>query len=78
MIQSREKEGQTDVSSALKRFNDHYSGLWENRKFRFSTTTITTFLGFLYRTGHGELKNSKKWDFLNNRGGGRKTFLGPN
>ena len=37
-IQPGEKEGQTDVSSALKRFYDHYRGFWENHKFRFSTT----------------------------------------
>ena len=32
-IQPGEKEGQTDVSSALKRFYDHYRGYWENSKF---------------------------------------------
>ena len=32
-IQSGEKEGQTDVSSALKKFYDHYRGYWENLKF---------------------------------------------
>ena len=31
-IQPGEKEGQTDVSSALKRFYDHYRGFWENLK----------------------------------------------
>ena len=48
-IQPGEKEGQTDVSSALKKFYDHYRGFWENRKFWFSTTVLTIFLGFLYR-----------------------------
>ena len=32
-IQPGEKEGQTDVSSALKRFYDHYRGFWENLRF---------------------------------------------
>ena len=31
-IQPGEKEGQTDVSSALKMFYDHYRGYWENIK----------------------------------------------
>ena len=34
-IQPGEKEGQTDVSSALKMFYGHYSGFWENLIFRF-------------------------------------------
>ena len=78
MIQPGEKEGQTDVSSALKRFYDHYSGLWENRKFWFSTTALTTFLGFLYRKAPLKLKICQNQDFLKNGVSGRKTFLGPN
>ena len=77
-IQPGEKEGQTDVSSALKRFYDHYSGFWENLIFRFSITALTTLLGFLYRNALLELKKSKIQDFLKNRCSGRKTFLGPN
>ena len=77
-IQPGEKEGQTDVSSAVKRFYDHYRGFWENLRFWFSATTLTTFLGFLYRNAVVELKKSKICDFLKNRGSGRKTFLGPN
>ena len=77
-IQPGEKEGQTDVSSALKRFYDHYRGFWENLKFWFSTTALTTLLGFLYRKALLELKKSKIQDFLKNRCSGRKTFLGPN
>ena len=73
-IQPREKEGQTDVSSTLKRFYDHYSGFWENLIFRFSITALTTLLGFLYRNA----KKSKIQDFLKNRCSVRKTFLGPN
>ena len=34
-IQPGEKEGQTDVSSALKNFYDHYRGFWENLTFWF-------------------------------------------
>ena len=34
-IQPGEKEGQTDVSSALKKFYDHYRGFWENPIFWF-------------------------------------------
>ena len=77
-IQPGEKEGQTDVSSALKRFYDHLSSIWENLIFRFFVNTLTTLLGFLYRNGLVEVKKSKIWDFLNNRGSGPKTFLGPN
>ena len=33
-IQPREKEGQTDVSSALKRFYDHLSRFWEHLTFQ--------------------------------------------
>ena len=58
-IQPGEKEGQTDVSSALKRFYDHYRGFWENLKFWFSTTALTTLLRFLYRKALLELKISK-------------------
>ena len=76
-IQPGEKEGQTDVSSALKRFYDHLSRFWENLIFRFFVTTLTILLGFLYRNGQTEVKKSKKWDFLKYCSGGRKTFLGP-
>ena len=58
-IQPGEKEGQTDVSSALKMFYDHYRGYWETFIFRFSITTLTTLLGFLYRNGQAELKKLK-------------------
>ena len=58
-IQPGKKEGQTDVSSAPKMFYDHYRGFWENLKFRFSITTLTTLLGFLYRNGQAELKKLK-------------------
>ena len=34
-IQPGEKEGQTDVSSALKRFYDHHRRFWENLTFLF-------------------------------------------
>ena len=77
-IQPGEKEGQTDISSALKTFYDHYRGFWENLIFRFSITTLTTFLGFLYRNDIIGMKNSKNWNFLNQRGSGHQTFLGPN
>ena len=77
-IQPGEKEGQTDVSSALKMFYDHYRGFWEKLIFRFSITTLTTFLSFLYRNAIIGLKKSKIQDFLKNRCSGRKTFLGPN
>ena len=78
MIQLGEKEDQTDVTSSSKKFYDHYSGLWENRKFWLSTTALTTFLGFLYRNAIIELKKSKIRNFFTNRCSGRKTFLGPN
>ena len=58
-IQPGEKEGQTDVSSALKKFYDHYREFWENLNFGFFTTSLTILLGFLYRTGNTELKKSK-------------------
>ena len=58
-IQPGEKEGQIDVSSALKKFYDHYSRFWENLNFGFLTTSITILLGFLYRTDNTELKKSK-------------------
>ena len=77
-IQPGEKEGQTDVSSALKRFYDHYRGFWENLKFGFSTTALTTLLGFLYIKALLELKISQNQDFLKNRCSCRKTFFGPN
>ena len=77
MIQPGEKKGQTDVSSTLKRFYDNYSVFWENHKFWISITSLTTFLGFLYRNPVEELKKSKNLDFLRNRCSGRKTFLGP-
>ena len=77
-IQPGEKEGQTDVSSALKRFYDHYRGSWKNLAFWIFVLPLTTFLGFLYRNAFSELKKSKIWDFLKNGCSGRKTFLGPN
>ena len=42
-IQPGEKEGQTDVSSTLKMFYDHYSGFWDNLDFLCSRRT------FLYK-----------------------------
>ena len=77
-IQPGEKEGQTDVSSALKRFYDHYRGYWDNLKFWIFWPPPYRFTGLLYRNGCVKVKKSKIWDYLNNRGSGRKTFLGPN
>ena len=77
-IQPVEKEDQTDISSAVKKFYDHYRGFWETLIFRFSITTLTTFLSILYRNAIIGIKNSKIWNFLKNRGSGRKKFLGPN
>ena len=34
-MQPGEKEAQTDVSSALKKFYDHLSRFWENLNFQF-------------------------------------------
>ena len=59
LIQPGEKEGQTDVSSALKKFYDHLGRFWENPIFRFYITTLTTLLGFLYRNGQAERKKLK-------------------
>ena len=58
-IQPGEKEGQTDISSALKTFYDHYRGFWENLIFAFFATSLTNLLGFLYRNCQAELKKSK-------------------
>ena len=66
-IQTGEKEGQTDVSSAIKRFYDHYRGFWENLIFRFSITALTTLLGFLYRTGHADLKKLSKYSNIDKK-----------
>ena len=77
-IQPGEKEGQTDVSSALKIFYDYYRRFLENHKFGFLSIVLTTFLGFLYRNAIIGIKNSKILNFLKIRGSGRKTFLGPN
>ena len=40
-IQPGEKEGQTDVSSALKKFYDHYRCFWENLIFWFFELCIS-------------------------------------
>ena len=77
-IQPGEKEGQTDLSSALKRFGDHHSGSWENFNFLIFWPPPYRFTGLLYRTGFVEAKKSKVWNFLKNRCGSRQTFLGSN
>ena len=77
-IQPGEKEGQTDVSSALKRFYDHLSPSWKNLNFSIFDFTLTTFWDFPYRIGKGEVKKSKNWDFFRKDLDDHKTFLGPN
>ena len=77
-IQPGEKEGQTDLSSALPRFGDHHSGSWEVFKILIFWPPPYRFTGLLYRTGFVEAKNSKNWKLFKNRCGGRQTFLGPN
>ena len=77
-IQPGEKEGQTDVSSALKRFYDHLSPSWKHHIFSIFDFTLTTLWGFPYRIGKGEVKKSKNWDFSMKGSDDRKTFLGPN
>ena len=77
-IQVGEKEGQTDISSALKRFYDHYSGYWENLKFGIFWLLPYRFTGLVYINCFVEVKKFKIWHCLNNRGSSPKTFLGPN
>ena len=43
-IQPGEKEGQTDVSSALKRFYDHMRRFWENLNFQFYDFYMAIFV----------------------------------
>ena len=77
-IRLGEKEGQTDVSSALKRFYDHLSLSWKNFNISVFDFTLTTLWGFPYRIGKGEVKKSKNGDFSMKCSDDRKTFLGPN
>ena len=58
-IRLGEKEGQTDVSSALKRFYDHRSPSCKIANLRFCDLALTHSVRKVPESGKGEVKKSK-------------------
>ena len=77
IIEPGEKEHQTDVSSALKRFGDHPSRFWGITKFWTPALRFGPLLDFPYQNGSVGIKITKVDDYLKIDWGGHQTFLGP-
>ena len=78
IIEPGEKEHQTDVSSALKRFGNHPCSFLDIAKFWFATPYFGPILDFPYQNALQGVKITKICDYLKIGMGGHQTFLGPN
>ena len=78
IIEPGEKEHQTDVSSALKRFGDHPRRFWDIVKFWTAWPYFGPLLDFPYQSGCVGVKITNVGAYLKIGMGGHQTFLGPN